>query len=398
MTQLIKQNKRIFNILFISIFSTMMGLGIVSPIMPVFAKDLGASGIWLGIIFAGFSLSRGIFMPIIGKLSDKNGRKKYILIGLLAYTIISLFYLIAYNVYSLSIIRFVHGFASAMVIPVAMAYVGEIANDGEEGKTMGKFNVSMFLGMGTGPFLGGILHDSFGLSSVFIAMSVLSFIAFLLILFLLPDVKFKNHSLTNKKSNRLPFKEIMKDDIMKGLLIFRAIGAIGRGGIMSFLPIFAALININASQIGIIISVNVFLTALLQGYFGKLADKYSKTSLIIIGSFISAVALLLILHAHDFWSLLAIDVIMGIGGAISMPAASAITVKVGRKFGMGASMGVFNSAMSFGMILAPLISGLVMDTLGLIYIFYVAGIISVIGILIFIFFVKKGIRTSDLKL
>ncbi|HHJ11197.1 MAG TPA: MFS transporter, partial [Bacteroidetes bacterium] len=374
-----KQYQQIFNVLFISIFAAMMGLGIVSPIMPVFAEDLGASGIWLGIIFSGFSLSRGVFMPIVGNLSDKNGRKKYIVTGLLAYAVISLLYLVAYNVYALSMIRVVHGFASAMVIPIAMAYVGEISEEDKEGNTMGRFNIALFLGMGSGPIIGGILHDVFGLSSVFIAMSVLSFIAFLLTLFLLPDLKIAGQSDKDFSDRRHPFKKLLKDDIIKGLLIFRAIGAIGRGGIMAFLPIFAAKIDITASQIGIIISVNLFLTALLQGYFGKLADRYSKILLIILGSGISAAALLFIpLIAHNFRSLLIIDMFMGIGGAISMPSASAITVIAGKRYGMGASMGVFNTAMSVGMILAPLLSGMVMDTLGLIYIFYVAGIVSVL--------------------
>ena len=394
-----KQYQQIFNVLFISIFAAMMGLGIVSPIMPVFAEDLGASGIWLGIIFSGFSLSRGVFMPIVGNLSDKNGRKKYIVTGLLAYAVISLLYLVAYNVYALSMIRVVHGFASAMVIPIAMAYVGEISEEDKEGNTMGRFNIALFLGMGSGPIIGGILHDVFGLSSVFIAMSVLSFIAFLLTLFLLPDLKIAGQSDKDFSDRRHPFKKLLKDDIIKGLLIFRAIGAIGRGGIMAFLPIFAAKIDITASQIGIIISVNLFLTALLQGYFGKLADRYSKILLIILGSGISAAALLFIpLIAHNFRSLLIIDMFMGIGGAISMPSASAITVIAGKRYGMGASMGVFNTAMSVGMILAPLLSGMVMDTLGLIYIFYVAGIVSVLGILIFIYYVRKGINTSNLIL
>ena len=296
-------------------------------------------------------------------------------------------------------IRVVHGFASAMVIPIAMAYVGEISEEDKEGNTMGRFNIALFLGMGSGPIIGGILHDVFGLSSVFIAMSVLSFIAFLLTLFLLPDLKIAGQSDKDFSDRRHPFKKLLKDDIIKGLLIFRAIGAIGRGGIMAFLPIFAAKIDITASQIGIIISVNLFLTALLQGYFGKLADRYSKILLIILGSGISAAALLFIpLIAHNFRSLLIIDMFMGIGGAISMPAASAITVIAGKRYGMGASMGVFNTAMSVGMILAPLLSGMVMDTLGLIYIFYVAGIVSVLGILIFIYYVRKGINTSNLIL
>ena len=73
--------KKIFRVLFISLFATMLGLGIVSPLMPIFAENLGASGIWLGLIFSSFSLARGIFMPIIGRISDKTGRKKFIIVG-----------------------------------------------------------------------------------------------------------------------------------------------------------------------------------------------------------------------------------------------------------------------------------------------------------------------------
>ena len=122
---------RIFSVLFISVFAAMLGLGIIAPLMPIYARSLGASGIWLGIIFAGFSLSRGIFMPIIGKLSDRKGRKRFITLGLLLYSVISLVYLLAGNVYYLTTVRLFHGLASAMVIPVARAYIGEIAEKGE---------------------------------------------------------------------------------------------------------------------------------------------------------------------------------------------------------------------------------------------------------------------------
>ena len=363
----------------------MLGLGIVSPLMPIFAKNLGATGIWLGLIFAGFSLSRGIFMPIIGKISDRNGRKKYIVVGLFLYSIISLLYLLAHNVYSLTIIRIIHGFASAMVIPIAMAYIGETAKEGKEGSTMGTFSVALFLGMGAGPFLGGILNDAFGISSVFYAMSCLTAASFLITLFLLPDIKNSNEA-TNKKS--VSFKNIIKNNTIKGLLLFRAINAMGRGGVMSFLPIFASKIHITPSQIGTIISVNIFLTALLQRPFGKLADKYNKLYLVLIGSTIGALALLCVALSSNFWMLMFIGSFMGIGGAISMPAATAITVKLGQSVGMGTSMGLFNTAMSIGMIVAPLISGIIMDTLGLSYIFIVAGLISLFGTFVFYYYVN----------
>jgi len=387
-----KTKKKIFNILFISVFAAMLGLGIVSPLMPIFAEHLGANGVWLGLIFSGFSLTRGIFMPIVGKISDNRGRKIFIALGLFSYSIISLMYIFAFNVYSLTLVRLIHGLASAMVIPIAMAYVGETAEEGREGSTMGTFSISMFLGMGVGPFLGGILNDTFGLSSVFIAMSGLTMLSFFITLIFLPDVKnFKVKS----KTKSFSFKRILKNDIVKGVLIYRMVNAMGRGGVLSFLPIFASKLQISSSQIGLIVSANVITTALLQRPFGKLADRYNKIALILFGATLGSIALLSIPLIKTFSALFLISLVMGLGGAISMPAASAITVIVGQDLGMGTSMGLFNTAMSVGMVMAPLVSGLVMDYLNLSAVFIVAGLISVSGMLIFYYFVRDGMREKN---
>ncbi|MFQ5867566.1 MAG: MFS transporter [bacterium] len=379
--------KRIFSVLFISVFAAMLGLGIIAPLMPVYARSLGATGIWLGIIFSGYSLSRAVFMPIIGKLSDKKGRKGFITFGLLLYSGISLVYIVAGNVYYLTSVRFIHGLASAMVIPVAMAYVGEIAEKGREGRYMGTFNMALLLGMGAGPFLGGLLNESFGIASVFYAMAGLTAIAFLITLVFLPDMRYSG---ITKMDDPIPFKEIIKNNVMKGLLLYRIITAMGRGGIMAFLPIFASRIDITSSQVGIIISFHIFLIALLQNPFGRLADRYNKLFLVLIGSSVGALALLITPIARNFWQLFFISSIMGLGGATSMPSASAITVEVGQRLGMGVSMGLFNTAMSAGMIAAPLIAGVVMDILGVKSVFFVAGVISLLGTFVFYHYIRRG--------
>ena len=79
-----------FIILALCMFSATLGIGIVSPLLPLYARDLGATGIWLGIIVAAYSLSNSIAVPIVGRLSDQKGRKAFITFGLLAYAIISL--------------------------------------------------------------------------------------------------------------------------------------------------------------------------------------------------------------------------------------------------------------------------------------------------------------------
>ena len=152
--------QRIFNVLFVAVFAVMLGLGIVAPLMPLYAESLGATGIWLGMIFSGFSLTRALFTPVMGKLSDRWGRKSFISIGLFLYAAISLLYTVAGSVFSLTAVRLIHGVASAMVIPIAMAYVGETTASEEAGKVMGTFSMALFLGMGSGPFFGGLLNDS----------------------------------------------------------------------------------------------------------------------------------------------------------------------------------------------------------------------------------------------
>lgn len=79
----VRMIKRVFPILAISIFCCMLGSGIVVPLLPLYAESLGATGFWLGVIFAGFPISRALVTPFFGRLSDRSGRKPFISVGLL---------------------------------------------------------------------------------------------------------------------------------------------------------------------------------------------------------------------------------------------------------------------------------------------------------------------------
>ena len=159
--------KKSFPVLGLSIFSSMLGVGIVAPLLPLYAEDMGATGIWLGIIFGGFSISRAIVMPIMGRLSDRVGRKLILGAGLFAYSVISLGYLWANTVGVLSLVRFLHGISAGMIMPIAQAYVGDIVPEGEEGKWMGYANAAFFTGFGCGPLMGGVLTEHFGMDVAF---------------------------------------------------------------------------------------------------------------------------------------------------------------------------------------------------------------------------------------
>jgi MFS family permease len=143
----------------------------------------------MGLIFSGFAISRAIVMPIIGGLSDKYGRKIFIASGLVLLAVISLLYLLAHTEYTLTAVRLLNGLAAGMVIPIAMAYVGEAVHKGKEGRAMGIFMMMIYVGVAVGSFLGGFLWHLFGMASVFYAMSGISVIALLLVLAFVPEVK-----------------------------------------------------------------------------------------------------------------------------------------------------------------------------------------------------------------
>ncbi|HNQ32539.1 MAG TPA: MFS transporter [Methanoculleus sp.] len=382
--------RRIYNVLFISVFATMLGLGIVSPLLPIYAENLGATGIWLGVIFSAFALSRSVFMPIIGRISDRRGRKWIILTGMFAYAVLSLAYLIAGSVYSLTAVRFAHGLASAMVVPIAMAYIADLSEKGKEGSHMGNFSISMFLGMGVGPLLGGFLNDTFGMPSVFYAMAGLSAFATLLVAISLPEAKPGGFALPDAPSTPMP--ALIKLPVMQGVMVFAFISALGRGGMMVFVPVFGPLIAISPFEVGIVLSANTFLMALLQVPIGRLTDTGNKVALIVAGSTIAAIALAVIPLTHSFLPLLLVTSLIGVGGAIQQPAIMALTVDAGRTIGMGTSMGAYNTVFSIGMIIAPLMGGAFMDFVGIEAVFYVGGAISLIGTVIFAAMMQRSAR------
>ena len=99
-------------------------MGLVVPLLPVYAHELGAGSFQIGLIFGAFSLTRTLFVPYFGSLSDRKSKKHLLTIGMFIYFALSLLYAASDDVLSLILLRLAHGFASAMILLVAQAYVG----------------------------------------------------------------------------------------------------------------------------------------------------------------------------------------------------------------------------------------------------------------------------------
>lgn len=370
-----------FRVLLLSVFMAMIGLGIISPIMPNYASDLGATGVYIGLIYSSFSMSRAVLQTPVGRLADMFSKKKIIVAGLVMYTLISVVYTYVKTPEQLILVRIFHGIGSAMMMPVAMAYAMNLTPKGEEGKYMGYLNTALFTGFGAGPFIGGYIYENYNTSVVFNTMSVLVAISLVLTIILVPDEESLGMA---RRQKPVPIRTILSNKTLGSILIYRAVNALGRGTIMSFLPLFAVqILGLSSTYIGVILSTGIFLNAFLQTPMGVLADRYNKRILLIAGGLVGAVGYLYMVQTGTIVEIFAARMIVSIGGALSLPAVTAIIAQEGRELGSGSTVGVFNTAMSIGQIIGPVFSGYLLDTYGMGSVFYFSGFISALSVLLF---------------
>ncbi|MBC8224568.1 MFS transporter [Candidatus Bathyarchaeota archaeon] len=369
-------------VLLICVFTAMMGLGIIGPIIPIYAENLGATFVQIGLLSSVWSISRLIFTAPVGNLADRTSKKKIIAAGLGVYTVLSLLYAVAWDYTSLITVRFFHGLGSAMSMPIAMAYAAEISPEGREGKFMGNLNMAMFAGMGLGPLIGGYLTDYFTLSAPFYAMGAMAALSLLLTLRFLPDDK-KHRG--ERRRDPPSFRKVLSIPVLRAVFIYRAVGALGRGSIWGFLSLYISGsvdiggLGLPVSVAGLILSVGQLSSAILQSPTGTLADKYDKRHLTFLGGLVGAVGLLMFPFSNTAWEIMLARLVFAVGSAIGMPALSAIAAIEGRELGVGTTMSVLQSAMSLGMIVGPLLSGFLVDIYGLKPIFFVSFIITLFG-------------------
>ncbi len=147
----------------VSLLPLMISSGMVYSILPIYlAEDLGASESGVGLLFTIGALSGVLTSVIVGKISDRIGRRPLIFLSQVAFATVMLAYsMVEYYVYAIPI-HVLEGFAWATIGTVAPAYISDVAGREERGESMGIYNTVWNLGWVVGPILGGYLAEQFG--------------------------------------------------------------------------------------------------------------------------------------------------------------------------------------------------------------------------------------------
>jgi len=385
MFEAVEINVKIFVTLFMAVFVTAGGAGLVAPLLPVYAHEIGAGGLQIGLIFGAFSLTRTLFVPYFGKLSDRKAKKPLLTAGLFAYCVVSFLFMISKSVEMLIVLRLGQGFASAMILPVAQAYIGQITPPGREGRIMGLFNISLYAGLSAGPFLGGLVKDWFSIQASFLGMGMLTFAGFLLCLLFLPGGSVGGKGGPLKSGMPASYLKLLRIPRVFSLFAFRVCFTTCIGIVWAFLPLLASTrLGLSSSAIGIAVMTNVLMAGILQVPVGCLADRFSKKMLTVSGGILGILAILYIDRAQSFAGLLIANGILGIAGGISFPAIMAVGVIEGRRTrAMGSIMGLLALGHSLGMLSGPLLAGMLLDFFPFSAIFICGAVILMIGTGIF---------------
>jgi MFS family permease len=385
-------NYKVFITLFLAVFVTTTGMGLVVPLLPVYAHELGAGSFQIGLIFGAFSLTRSLFVPYFGSLADRKGKKSILTIGMFIYFALSLLYAASDDVPSLILLRLGHGFASAMILPVAQAYVGLMTPEHKEGRIMGMFNLSLYLGLSLGPLLGGVVRDWYNFQVSFLCMAALTLIGFLLCLLILPSEPRPTGKITDLKKQRVSYLSLLKNTSLLTLFVFRTCFTFGVAITWTFIPLLASIrLDLSSSAIGVVVMVHVFVAGSLQIPMGYMADRLNKKFMVTTGGVLGVASVFYLNTASSFGEFILANGLLGLAGGISVPAIMALGVIGGRNSeAMGGIMGFLAMSHSVGMLLGPLIGGLLIDLFSFEAVFSLGAVIIGAGTIVFLFLSEPG--------
>lgn len=330
---------RPFLTLAFAMFTAMMGIGMVTPILPVYVKSQGASGAEIGLAFSSFAIVQLFISPFAGRIADRYGRKLFIVIGLASYVVTALGWYYTDTVFWTIAFRAFSGIGSALIFSLSQAYVGDLAPEGFEGRYMGAFGIFIASGFGVGPLLAGIIRDQYDIDTVFISMAVMFAAASTAVAVLLPRSK-RVRSGDADAPPMVPWSTILRHPYVQGLYLVGTSLAFAMGASFTFVAIYLeAEFAATATMVGVVLAVQQVTNGAMQPLSGMLADRFNRRALILIGAILVAAGYLTPAVVDQYWLVLVGFMLgVGIGNSIAQVSTQALQVDIGRGLGMATVM------------------------------------------------------------
>ena len=336
-----------------------------TPLLPIFAAGLGASGAFLGLIVSVSTVTGLLLKPLFGILSDRWGRRAWLVIGAGFFAFMPFLYGFIQTPQQLLIIRLAHGVATAIYGPVTLAYIADLARKDQLAEDIGWFEMARSGGYIVGPALAGWLLLSLEPAAVFSIIGLVSCAIFLPVL-QLPETR------PRAKRKRKPLLPHIASAIRAGgkspalwlTGCLEAAAFIALYTLKAFLPIYALEAGVSIALVGIYFSLSEAANVLGKPVCGRLGDKLGYLRAICLGLLLLAAALPLASALDSGLLLLVPALLTGLAQALIFPAAKALVSRAIAPEHLGAGMGLIGMLQNFGKVAGPVLGGFAIAALG----------------------------------
>jgi MFS family permease len=353
----------------IGVFAILSSTMSKNPVLKPFATSLETpEGFWMGFV-ASASTIPGILVSLpAASLSDVLGRRKVLLISAVVFASAPFLYIVVTVWWQLILVRFYHGFATAVFVPVTEASIAELFPT-KRGERISLFSSATAVGRGIAPFLGGyiLFMTDYSYNTLYLAVGIAGVTAFTIALLLLAERK---GSAIQSASSKITTKKVFHGwRIVAGnpsILVASLLQAsqyYAYGAVEYFLVGYLGdVARLNAFQIGIIMGSQIVAIILAKPFMGRISDKIGRRTPIIAGSIVSGLPLLIIPFVTQFPILLLLSMLYGVGFAMVTSSTPALVSELAPVDLTGTAMGFLGTIMDVGQTIGPIITGMIIAT------------------------------------
>lgn len=351
------------------------------PPMPLFVKELGGLDAQVGLAAGVFTIAAVLVRPFAGGLLDRYGRRPFLLAGLGLFVVSMYLYGRVGSVGTLLILRLVHGVGWAFATTAAAAAITDIVPPARRGEGMGWWGMAMTLAMAVGPIMGVWVLEDYSFNGVFLLAAGLSLAS--LVAMAVPSLPFQGSA--ERKGIAIYDASTVPVAIAVAFLAF------AYGAVMTFLPLFAATVDVNP---GVYFLVYALAMTLARPLAGTLADRRGEATVIVPATALVIVTLVVLGAATGLGGVMAAAVLYGVGFGSAQPALQAAMLRIVPRERFGIANASFFTAFDLGIACGATLLGWVADWLGYRALF-VAGAVSVaISLAVFVVFVRPLLRRA----
>ena len=345
-------------VIFFTVFIDMVGFGIVIPVLPLYAEHFHATPVQIGWLTGIYSGMQIIFVPILGRLSDRFGRRPVLIVSLIGTAIGFLVMGWASSLLLLFVARIIDG-ASGGNISTAQAYIADISTPENRSRSMGIIGAAFGLGFTFGPMIGGIMSRiSYGAPFYFAA--ALAAVNVVLLYFILPESLSREYR--SKPHDRTPLAEVFRHGHARlfGTIVATYFFTITGFAIMTTL--FALFtqrrFGFDAQHTGYVFGFIGIISVILQGgLIGRLVKMFGETVLARTGLLLLAFALFFLPLVPTVPMLLVVSAALAIANGLVNPTLNGLASQMIDRNWQGRALGLMQSAGSVGRLVGPLLGG-----------------------------------------